>query len=133
MSAAVILHSWEVEKLERHPPLTLPLGVALFSLGWLKQYECHARLASLKKYTLPSQGWFRYIVCPHYTSECLLYLGMSIITAPPDRYFNLTVLLGLVFIVVNLGTTASGTKAWYEHKFGRDQVAAKWKMIPFLW
>lgn len=102
-------------------------------MGWLKQHESHVYLASLKKYTLPSEGWFQHFICPHYTSECLIYLGMSIVSAPPDRYLNPTVSLGLVFVVVNLGTTASGTKAWYEEKFGREQVAPRWKMIPFLW
>jgi 3-oxo-5-alpha-steroid 4-dehydrogenase 3 len=89
-------------------------------------------LASLKKYTLPDQGWFRYIVCPHYTSECLIYVAMSLVTAPPGHLFNQTVLCGLVFVVVTIGVVAHGTKQWYADKFGADKVASRWKMIPLL-
>lgn len=100
--------------------------------GWIKQNQCHRHLAGLKKYTLPDQGWFRHIVCPHYTSECLIYLGLSIAAAPPGQILNRTVFLGLVSVAVNLGTTAGNTKKWYAQKFGPDKVAGKWKMIPFV-
>ena len=111
----------------------MPFAVGMFTMGWLKQYDCHSHLAGLKKYTLPSEGWFQYIICPHYTSECLMYLGISIVAAPPGQFLNRTVLLGLVLVTVNLGATASGTKTWYEKKFGREQVAPRWRMIPYIW
>jgi 3-oxo-5-alpha-steroid 4-dehydrogenase 3 len=87
-------------------------------------------LASLKKYTLPSEGWFRYIICPHYTSECLVYLAIAWIAAPHGQIFNRSILGALMFVAVNLGATAKGTKAWYEQKFGADKVAGQWLMIP---
>lgn len=102
-------------------------------VGWLKQNECHKHLASLKKYTLPHQSWFRYIVCAHYTSECLVYLGLSIVAAPPNKIFSRTVALGLLFVAMNLGATAGNTKQWYAEKFGADKVADKWIMIPFVY
>lgn len=106
--------------------------MVLFFIGWFKQGECHKYLASLKKYTLPEQGWFKHIVSAHYTSECLIYLGLSVATAPSDGLFNRTMALGLAFVVVNLGMTAHSTKKWYAQKFGADRVAGKWRMIPFV-
>ncbi|KAF5248409.1 hypothetical protein FANTH_5944 [Fusarium anthophilum] len=87
-------------------------------------------LASLKKYTLPTEGWFKYLVCPHYTAECILYLVIAWIAAPPGELFNKSILTAVAFVAVNLGATAKGTKTWYENKFGSDKVADRWIMIP---
>ena len=96
------------------------------------QHRCHKHLASLKKYSLPNDGMFKKLVCPHYTCECLIYLGMAVAAAPPRDMFNKTLLCGLVFVTVNLGVTANGTKKWYAEKFGEDSVKMKWKMIPWV-
>jgi 3-oxo-5-alpha-steroid 4-dehydrogenase 3 len=36
----------------------------------------------------------------------------------------------LLFVMVNLGITAEGTKQWYERRFGREATRGKWRMIP---
>ncbi|KAJ4304404.1 hypothetical protein N0V88_002017 [Collariella sp. IMI 366227] len=43
-----------------------------------------------------------------------------------------TLLCALIFVAVNLGVTASGTRKWYADKFGTGPVANKWNMIPFV-
>ncbi|KAI0202717.1 3-oxo-5-alpha-steroid 4-dehydrogenase [Astrocystis sublimbata] len=95
------------------------------------QYRCHRYLAGLKKYSLPDEGMFRYLVSPHYTCECLIYLSMAVLAAPEGLLYNRTLILACLFISVNLGVTANGTKLWYSEKFG-DGVRGKWKMIPLL-
>lgn len=110
----------------------MALPVALYVFACYKQNQCHRYLASLKKYTLPDEGMFRYIVCPHYTCECLLYVAIAWIAAPSRQPFNKSVLFGLLFVAVNLGATAFGTKKWYAEKFGADKVAARWYMIPLV-
>jgi 3-oxo-5-alpha-steroid 4-dehydrogenase 3 len=129
-----ILESWEASwpSIRLLTPRTL-VGGLLFLFASYKQNEFHRHLASLKKYTLPTKGWFRYIICPHYTSECLVYVAMSIITAPRGSLVNRTVLCGLVFAAGNIGLTAHGTKRWYADKFGADKVAGRWKMIPLVY
>ncbi|KAK9436023.1 3-oxo-5-alpha-steroid 4-dehydrogenase [Metarhizium brunneum] len=128
--SGAILESWQA------PTKAVVLtSRALFTLtvffgAWFAQYNCHGYLASLKKYTLPDEGMFKYIICPHYTSECVIYLAISIMAAPPGRAFNVSVLCGLAFVVANLGSTAHGTKRWYAGKFGADTMANKWMMIP---
>ncbi|KAI5465587.1 hypothetical protein BGZ63DRAFT_108491 [Mariannaea sp. PMI_226] len=111
---------------------SMALPVALYAMAFYKQNQCHQYLASLEKYTLPDDGWFRFIVCPHYTCECLLYLALSRVAAPPGQLFNKSILFGLIFVAVNLGATASGTKKWYAEKFGTDKVANRWCMVPFV-
>lgn len=73
------------------------------------------------------------MLCPHYTCECLIYIAIAYIAAPPGSSFNRSVLGGLLFVTVNLAATAHGTKQWYADKFGADEVAARWIMIPFLY
>lgn len=89
-------------------------------------------MAGLVKYTLPDKGAFKHIVCPHYTCECVLYLSLAAVAAPPGKLLNYTVVGTLLFTAVNLGATANGTKSWYIERFGSDKVAHKWKMIPLI-
>lgn len=131
-SSDAILHPPHALEVRRLFSPSRTFGMAVFAFGWAQQHRCHNHLASLKKYTLPSEGLFRHIVCAHYFCECLVYLGLATVAAPPGRWFNGTLWSALVFIVVNLGSTAGGTKQWYAEKFGADKVAAKWKMIPYV-
>ncbi|KAJ6446557.1 3-oxo-5-alpha-steroid 4-dehydrogenase [Purpureocillium lavendulum] len=127
-----ILRSWDTHVSAAMLTTRVPSTLAVFFAAWLKQNECHRYLASLKKYTLPSQGMFAYFVCPHYTCECVIYLAISFMAAPQGALFNWSVLCGLAFVAVNLGGTASGTRQWYAQKFGADKVAGRWNMIPFV-
>jgi len=122
------------------PDLRSVVSVALFFLASGMQYSCHAHLASLKKtsskegggYQLPQHPAFARIVAPHYTAECGLYLALAIFAAPHGAWVNWTLMCALVFVGVNLGVTANGTKAWYESKFGKKAVEGKWRIIPFV-
>ncbi|KAH6963745.1 hypothetical protein HG530_002937 [Fusarium avenaceum] len=128
--SGAILASWDFHNQSLRIPPRLSSALALYAVGYLKQNQCHRHLASLKKYTLPSEGWFRYLVCPHYTAECLVYLAIAWIAASPGQPLNKSVLSAVVFVAMNLGATAKGTKAWYANKFGADKVADRWIMIP---
>lgn len=109
-------------------------ALTLFLFASMFQHRCHRYLASLKKYTLPDKFTFSYIVSPHYTAECLIYLSLSVLAAPMGCLFNNTVLCALVFVVVNLGVTADGTKRWMLGKFPENaqHIQQRWKMIPLL-
>ncbi|KAK7417492.1 hypothetical protein QQZ08_011609 [Neonectria magnoliae] len=130
--SSAILESWESPHQGPRYVQKMSSAMALYFFACLKQNECHRYLASLKKYTLPTEGWFRFLICPHYTCECLIYVAIAWGSAPMGQLFNKTVLCGLLFVAVNLGATALGTKKWYVEKFGADKVAEKWIMIPFI-
>lgn len=104
----------------------------LFILASGVQHDCHAYLASLKKYSVPEHPIFRHLVCPHYFVECLIYLALAIVAAPSGRLVNWTIMCALVFVGVNLGVTADGTKSWYMQKFGAESMSGKWRMIPYV-
>jgi 3-oxo-5-alpha-steroid 4-dehydrogenase len=108
------------------------VAVTIFGFASFQQNECHRHLASLKKYSLSDHGLFRYLICPHYTCECLIYLALAVVAAPRGQLVNQTILCAVFFVAVNLGVTAVGTKEWYRQKFGSEKVAGKWAMIPFI-
>ncbi|KIW79000.1 hypothetical protein Z517_08840 [Fonsecaea pedrosoi CBS 271.37] len=112
-----------------------------------RQNLYHRYLSDLKKYTLPEKHAFRWIVAPHYTAECLIYLSLSFLDAPFREVLsqhhgysrkpaiasiNWTLFCALVFVAVNLGVTADGTKKWLRTKFPDRawEVIKRWRMIP---
>lgn len=96
------------------------IGVMFFIIGSGIQHDCHTYLASLEKYTLPTHPAFQKLVCPHYFSECLVYLGLTIMSAPRGRGpFNVTMWTALIFVGVNLGVTSMLNREWYVGKFGK--------------
>lgn len=117
------------------PRLQTWLGVLLFGSASFMQHDIHAYLASMRTYKVPEHWAFRYTIAPHYTAESVLYLGLSILAAPEGQIFNWTIMCTLVFVVINLGVTAGGTKEWMMNKFQeqRSQIDRRWKMLPGLW
>ena len=101
------------------------------------QHSYHAYLYHLrtenKGYQLPTHRIFSNLLCPHYTCETAIYLMLSILAAPEGRVVNWTLLCGAVFVAVNLGVTAIGTKEWYMEEFGREKVGPRKRMIPGIW
>lgn len=108
------------------------IAILLFLLASGVQHDCHAYLASLKKYSLPEHPVFNRLVCPHYLAECLIYLALAIIAAPAGYLFNPTIFCAFTLVVMNLGVTADGTKRWYAQRFGPRSVQNRWRMIPFV-
>ena len=114
------------------PPLRFVIAIPLFIWASWQQNRCHRHLAGLPKYTIPQQGMFRRLLCPHYTCECLIYASLAFAAAPRGVFVNRTCLSGLFFVACNLASTAAGTKAWYSDRFGPGKVGGKWGMVPFV-
>ncbi|KAK4554862.1 hypothetical protein LTR86_008010 [Recurvomyces mirabilis] len=139
------------------PNLYTFLGLLLFILASGFQHDIHAYLASLRPsassstpstastsnksnnttektgpYTLPTHPAFSTLISPHYTAECLIYLSLTLIATPPNAWVNWTMFSAFVFVVVNLGVTANGTREWYARQFGPKAMEGKWRMVPFV-
>lgn len=124
------------------PGLRTIIGVLIFLLASGMQHDCHAYLASLKKpangenkseYQLPDHPAFNLSLSPHYFAECMIYTALSILAAPEGTWLNWTLVTALIFVVVNLGVTADGTRKWYREKFGAEAVAGRARMIPSIY
>ena len=136
------------------------IGVTVFIYGSIIQFQCHKHLSSLREkasmdkeksnvkgtkgadpsYQIPTAGWFRWITCPHYTAEIILYIGILIVTissssmsADSDphaelalpkqikqlQHPNVTLLLLMVFVTSNLCLAGGMTRDWYHKTFGK--------------
>ncbi|KAI6716007.1 hypothetical protein PZA11_002360 [Diplocarpon coronariae] len=115
------------------PSLKTFVAISIFVIASVAQHICHVYLANLKKYTLPQGCLFSQILCPHYTSECFIYVAIAIVSAPPSHLFNMTVFAGLGFVTSNLGVTADATKKWYVKEFGSENLVGRWRMVPYLY
>lgn len=115
------------------PSFRTCVSVALFVVASGVQNRCHVYLTNLKKYTLPQHRLFKQVLCPHYTSECMVYLAIAILAAPPGYVLSKTVAAGLGFVFANLAVTADSTREWYVERFGAEKVAGRRRMIPYLY
>jgi len=115
------------------PSMKTFIAVPIFVLASGIQHDCHKYLASLKKYTVPQRFWFQWVLCPHYTCECLIYVAIAVIAAPKGQMLNKTILAGLGFVASNLAVTADSTRKWYIERFGAEKVAGRWRMVPHVY
>ncbi|KAK8056545.1 hypothetical protein PG993_001772 [Apiospora rasikravindrae] len=128
-----LLQTGELSFTFEQPSANEFIGTLLFLGAWIMQYRCHKYLAGLKKYSLPEEGMFLYLICPHYTCECILYLSLAITAAPKGQLLNQTITCGLVFVATNLGVTAGDTRKWYAEKFGQNSIQQRWNMVPLVY
>lgn len=126
------------------PTFRTIFAVLIFILATGFQHDCHTYLAYLKNnksdpssnneketsYKIPTHPAFQPLLAPHYTAECLIYFSLALVAAPQGAWMNWTLTSALVFVVVNLGVTANGTREWYIERFGAESVKGKWRMVP---
>jgi len=113
----------------------LPYLFLFFYASWM-QNLFHRHLSGLQKYTLPDVGMFRSIIAPHYTAECAIYLSLAFLRdAHQSGLVDSTLFCALIFVVVNLGVTADGTRRWMVAKFPkqRSEIDRRWTMLPPVW
>lgn len=136
------------------------------------QYEQHrhhiilARLRSKEPasaiYPIPVGGWFKYVSCPHYFSEIMIYFMFALLmhdgsntlvkgdvkACPnylldllPNTISNATLMtiyrakhwILWIWVVVNLSVSASSTDDWYRKNFGATYPQQRKRLIPFMW
>jgi len=115
------------------------LRVILFSLYFTAncyQYQAHLILYRLKasapsvatRYSLPSSSWFRYVCCPHYSCEILIYLCLAMmLPCSPSMW------LLLAWVTTNLAVVSDRNLTWYKNKF-RDRIPKSWwRICPLIW
>lgn len=96
-------------------------------LGDLRSGDSTSADASKPTYSLPVSGPFRKLDCPHYWFEVLIYSSLVFVAGG-----NRTLWYCLLWVVINLGTTAAETREWYQRTFG-DRYPKRWRMVPFFW
>lgn len=127
------------------------VGMAVFALGWIQQYRCHAILASIRskkpntgskavvkpysmdkkkidRYEIPRGSWFEWVSSAHYFAEIVIYAGILIVS----RGTNIQIWLLFIWVVLNLTLIATETHQWYKSKFD-DYPKLRRAIIPFIY
>ncbi|KNC74304.1 hypothetical protein SARC_13144, partial [Sphaeroforma arctica JP610] len=117
-------------------------GLSLFCWASRHQYECHAILFKLRmqgerktddskpvsRYNVPHGDWFTYVSSPHYFAEILIYTSIYVATG----LANYTWMLGISFVISNLGWGAYQSQLWYRRNFS-DFPPNRKALVPYLW
>lgn len=105
-------------------------GVALFAAGTVVNRRADAELLRLRSagdgYRIPEGGLFRWISCPHYLGEIVLWIGWATAT---------WCLPGLLFALWTIANLAPRARS--HHRFCRERIPGyppeRRALLPGLW
>jgi len=113
------------------------LSVGLFLYASFHHHHCHKILAKLRRnksghivstgYKIPRGDWFEYVSCPHYFSECLIYLSICMVLGG----FNYTWWWLTSYVCLTQVFLAMNTHKWYQTKF-EDYPQNRKMLIPYI-
>ena len=106
-------------------------GVVLFVAGFIINRDADVILSSLRKpgqsgYSIPSGGLYRFISCPNYLGEILIWSGWALST------WSLAGLSFAVWTIANLVPRARSNHVWYQTSFPKYPRRRK-ALIPWIW
>lgn len=110
--------------------LHLLVGTIVFLAGFIiNQYHdwilIHLRKKSEKGYKIPYGGLFKFVSCPNFFGEIIIWLGFFIVT------LSLPALSFLIWTIVNLTTRALDHHKWYLKEFS-DYPKKRKAIIPHI-
>ncbi|MGL4561676.1 MAG: DUF1295 domain-containing protein [Brevinema sp.] len=106
------------------------VGLIIFMLGTIMNRNADYILRSLRKegdtgYKIPYGGMYRFVSCPNYLGEMIIWFGWAIM---------LRSLVGWAFFfwtIANLAPRAISTHRWYKEKFD-DYPTERKALLPFI-
>lgn len=106
------------------------VGTFCFATGWLMNQHADLTLFRLRKsgesdYKIPRGGMYRWVSCPNYLGEMLLWTGWAIAT------WSLAGVAFAVFTMANLLPRAFAIHRWYQAEFA-DYPESRRVVLPFL-
>ncbi|KAJ2689152.1 hypothetical protein IWW39_001706 [Coemansia spiralis] len=133
---------------------TVPVGIAIFIYASIHQWRCHQILYGLRRrgldakstgpdststsqgssarldsYAIPTGDLFKYVSCPHFLCEILIYISIWLASA-----CQATTLLWVIgWTAINLGITARESQQWYRARFGARYPRDRRALVPFVW
>ena len=106
-------------------------GIAVFVAGFVINRQAdftlsHLREQGEKHYVIPYGGMYRWISCPNYLGEILIWIGWAIAT------WSLAGLSFAAWTIANLLPRAKAHHEWYNKKFPEYPPERK-ALIPGIW
>ena len=110
--------------------ITFIIGISLFVIGFLINFNADERLLKLKRegdrgYKIPKGGFYKYISCPNYFGEIMEWIGFAIATWSPAA------LTFAIWTCANLVPRALSHHKWYQEYFGEYPKERK-AIVPFI-
>jgi len=107
------------------------IGASLFLVGFIVNRHADWTLRSLRRpgesgYTIPHGGLYRWISCPNYFGEILIWTGWAIAT------WSLAGLAFATWTAANLAPRARSHQRWYRQYFP-DYPEKRKALVPLLW
>jgi len=107
------------------------IGAALFVIGFIINRHADWTLRNLRcqgevGYRIPSGGLYRWISCPNYCGEILIWTGWAIAT------WSLPGVVFAVWTAANLVPRARSHQRWYHEHFP-EYPANRKALVPLLW
>ncbi len=106
-------------------------GIGLFLLGFIINRHSDYILYRIRQYTnqeygIPENGLYRWVSCPNYLGEILIWLGWTVATwSPVAAAFSL-------WSIANLVPRARSHHRWYKEKF-ENYPDERHILLPWLW
>lgn len=100
------------------------ISLLLFMLAYIDQYYNHMTLSKQKKYNLPQSGLFKYVTCPHYFDEIIIYASCFLLD-PSSSYFFI-----VLWVMLNLSISANQSYIFYK---SQKQLRQQLRIIPFMY
>jgi len=107
------------------------LGASLFTIGYIINRHADWILRGLRKpgesgYNIPYGGLYRWISCPNYLGELLIWIGWAVAT------WSFPGLAFAVWTAANLVPRAWSHHKWYRVHFD-DYPSERKALFPLLW
>jgi 3-oxo-5-alpha-steroid 4-dehydrogenase 1 len=107
------------------------LGLGMFVAGYAINRAADRTLRGLRApgqldYKIPQGGLYRWVSCPNYLGEIVLWTGWAIAT------WSLPGLSFAVWTFANLAPRAVGYHRWYRERFP-DYPPERRALIPYVW
>jgi len=106
-------------------------GLVFFIAGFVINRRADLTLRNLRKpgesdYKIPSSEMYRWLSCPNYFGEILIWIGWAVAT------WSLPGLAFAVWTIANLLPRAKAHHAWYHEHFAGYPPERK-ALVPWLW
>jgi len=107
------------------------IGILLFIAGFIINRHADHRLHKLRRpqesgYKIPYGGLFRWVSCPNYLGEIVIWTGWAVTT------WSLPGLAFALWTATNLIPRARANHRWYRNYFP-DYPASRKALLPGLW
>ena len=107
------------------------LGMAFFVLGFVINRQSDMILNRIRRssgdgYSIPNGGVFKWVSCPNYLGEIIIWIGWALAT------WSFVTAAFAIWTVANLAPRARAHHRWYHEKFP-DYPDERHALVPGLW